>query len=485
MMRKMRIAWGMVLAVAVTGGVIAGGGQTASADELETTIRDLIDEISPSLVRVDYVTKGGFGVTGHEMKSSVTGIVVTDNGLVLGMDPVGGLLSMFGESETPSKPTDVKIVTVDGREFEAEFFGRDDEVNVSFYRVSDEEIFDVTPLPLSERVPGLAEQVVVIDILPESFSPRKVFGLSRINSVLEKPTKSYTTGDMSLGMYYGAPVVTLDGEVIGVVGQETIGTEGTDLESIMGNMTNPWSMFSSIMPRIIPTSTLQPLIDNPPTEEGTSKGWLGIMPQVLDSETAEFLGVGDSGGVLISKVFEDTPAEKAGLQPEDIITHIDGEPVDVHKEQHVQFFIRQVQRIEPGTLTKFTILRDGKEMEIGVTIAEKPKLVGQAETKEIESLGFTARELTFDTREAQKLDPDTTGVVVNDIDPAGPAGIAELSPGDIILKVDGEPVEGLEDFTEKVNAMEEAGQEETVFFVHRDGQTLFTNLKPEWEEEEQ
>jgi S1-C subfamily serine protease len=463
--------------------VIAGGGVTASADELGDAVRKLIDDVSPSLVRVDYVTKGGFGMGSHEMKSSVTGIVVSDEGLVMGMDPVGGLLSLFGETETPSKPTDVTVVTLDGREFEAEFFGRDDEVNVSFYRVSDAEIFDVTPLALSERVPELAEQVVVIDILPESFSPQTVFGLSRVNSVLEKPTKSYTTGDMSIGMYYGAPVTTLDGHVIGVVGQETIGSEGADLESMMGSMSNPWSMFSSIMPRIIPTSTLQPIIANPPTEEGTSKGWLGIMPQVLDSETAEFLGVGESGGVLISKVFEDTPAEKAGLEPEDIITHIDGEPVDVHKEQHVQVFIRRVQRIEPGTLTKFTILRGGKEMEIGVTIAEKPKLVAQAETEEFEALGFTARELTFDTREAQKLKPEITGVVVNDIDPAGAAGIAELSPGDIILEVDGEVVEGLEDFGEKIQAMGEAGQEETVFFVHRDGQTLFINVEPEWEEE--
>jgi len=441
--------------------------------------------VSPSLVRVNYVTKGGFGMGSHEMKNSVTGIVVNSEGLIMGMDPVGGLLSMFGETEAPSKPTDVKVVTLDGREFNAEFFGRDDDVNVSFYLVGGEQIFDVTPLALSERVPELAEQVVVIDILPESFSPQTVFGLSRINSVLEKPTKSYTTGDMSIGMYYGAPVVTLDGEVVGVVGQETIGTEGADLGSMMGGISDPWSMFSSIMPRIIPTATLQPIIDSPPTEEGTSKGWLGIAPQVLDSETADFLGVGESGGVLVSKVYEDTPAEEAGLEAEDIITHINGEPVDVHKEQHVQVFIRQIKRIKPGTLTKFTILRDGKEMEIGVTIGEKPKLVAQAETEEFAPLGFTARELTFDTREAAKLDPDVTGVVVNDIDPAGAAGIAELAPGDIILEVDGEPVEGLEDFAAKVEAMKEAGQEETVFFVHRDGQTLFINLRPDWEEDEE
>jgi S1-C subfamily serine protease len=456
---------------------------TAQADELGAQIRKLIDEIAPSLVRVEYVTKG-LGMTTREMKNSVTGILVSEDGLVMAMDPVSGLLGIFGETEAPPKPKAVRVFALDGKEFAAEFVGRDEEVKVSFYRVTELEEFTVPPLAFSETVPELADQVVVVDILPESFSPQPVFALVRINSVLEKPSRSYTAADMSLSIYYGAPVAALDGSVIGVVGQETAGTEMANPEAWLSGLSNPRSLLSTFVPRIIPTATLIPLVQNPPTEAGTSKGWLGIRPQVLDQETAAYFGVQESGGVLVSKVFEDTPAEQAGLQPEDIITHIDGEPVDVHKEEHYSVFVRRIQRIKPGTLTKFTVRRGDKEMEIGVTIGEKPKQVAQAETVEFKALGLTVRELTFDTRELAKLPLETTGVVVNSVDAAGAAGIAELETGDIILEVDGAKVNGLEGFKEIVEGLKEEQKAETVFFVHRGGQTKFVNVKPDWEEEE-
>lgn len=462
--------------------VLAGvAAPAARADDLADTIRALVDQVSPSLVRVEYVTRG-FGMSTREISNSVTGIVVAGDGLIMAMDPVGGFLSMMGDAEAPPKPENVRVTTLRGEKFAADFVGRDDEVDASFYRVREPEKFSPPPLQLSRRVPQLAELIVVVDVLPESFSPPTVFAVSRVNSVLEKPTRSYTSSDLSLSLYYGAPVLTLDGEVIGVVGQETASGAVMDMDSMFGGMNSPWGLLSAFMPRVIPAATLEPLIQSPPTEEGTRKGWLGIIPQVLESETAEFIGVGESGGVLISKVFEDTPAERAGLKPEDIITHVDGAPVDVHREEHVPVFIRRIQRIEPGTLTKFTVLRDGKVMDIGVTIAEKPRLVAQAETLELEPLGLTVRELTLDTREAAKLPPETTGVVVNSVDPAGAAGIAEIEPGDVILEVDGLKVEGIQGFRDRIDSLRDQRKPETVFFVHRGGQTRFVKVKPEWEE---
>ena len=75
---------------------------------------------------------------------------------------------------------------------------------------------------------------------------------------------------------------------------------------------------------------------------GVERGWLGVGAQPLDRELAAYFGRPDLTGVVVTSVSPRSPAEIAGLQPGDIITHFGGEPVEAEKQEDLGQFQRRV-----------------------------------------------------------------------------------------------------------------------------------------------
>ncbi|HIC88227.1 MAG TPA: PDZ domain-containing protein, partial [Anaerolineae bacterium] len=113
--------------------------------------------------------------------------------------------------------------------------------------------------------------------------------------------------------------------------------------------------------------------------------WLGISGQTLQPEAADVMHLPEgTHGALVVKVAHDSPADKAGLRGSDktltvegieypiggdIITAIDGHPVDDMDD----LIIYLIENTRPGDQVTLTILRDGKEMKVKVTLAERPR----------------------------------------------------------------------------------------------------------------
>jgi S1-C subfamily serine protease len=97
------------------------------------------------------------------------------------------------------------------------------------------------------------------------------------------------------------------------------------------------------------------------------RGWIGIVPEDVPEAQRQRLRLPD--GVLISNLYVGSPAQQAGVQPLDVLTDIDGEPVKSAQEA-----IARVAAIrEPGKTIKLRVLRNGRALELSTKVIEQPR----------------------------------------------------------------------------------------------------------------
>ena len=180
--------------------------------------------------------------------------------------------------------------------------------------------------------------------------------------------------------------------------------------------------------------------------DGTvDRGWLGVYIQNLNEGLARSFGFEGTAGVLVSSVVEDGPAAKAGLQDGDIITAIDGEAVTDMADLRMR-----VALTEPGAELAFDITRDGRKVTRRVTIGEleAQAAAGTSTAAPERDLGMSLETLSPEI--AQRLDTETTGVLVANVEQFSPAWDAGLRRGDIIVKVSGQRVHDLGDYRREI-----------------------------------
>jgi serine protease Do len=139
-----------------------------------------------------------------------------------------------------------------------------------------------------------------------------------------------------------------------------------------------------------------------------------------------------------------------------------------------------------GSKVKVKLLRQKKELELEVTIAELPKKLGEGpadeepENDEGESnalSGVIVRELTPDLAKRFGLSEGEPGVVVVRVDPGSRAAAAGIRPGDSILQVNQKDIESIEDYNAAVRKIK--AKDRALLLVRRKGQDLFLTIKPE------
>jgi serine protease Do len=211
------------------------------------------------------------------------------------------------------------------------------------------------------------------------------------------------------------------------------------------------------------------------------RGWLGVSIQEVTSDLAEEFGVKDLKGALVSGVMKESPAEKAGIKQGDVLLRYNGK--DVEDTGHLRNMVSQTPI---GTKVKVKLLRQKKELELEVTIAELPKKMGEAPAEEESEndgeesnalSGVTVRELTPDLAKRFGLPEDETGVIVVRVDPGSSAAASGIRPGDSILQVNQKDIESIEDYNAVVKKIK--AKDRTLLLVRRKGQDLFLTIKPE------
>jgi serine protease Do len=248
----------------------------------------------------------------------------------------------------------------------------------------------------------------------------------------------------------GGPLINMRGEVIG------INTAINPRANTIG-FTVPINMAKQILPQLR-------------ADGRVTRGWLGVVIQGLTPELAESFELENEEGALVSRVLEDGPAEKAGVERGDVITEFDGKPIKEWRE-----LPRVVADSPVDSPVDLVVVRNGKAKKLRVNIGtlEEPQLA--AVTREDGGpavYGLRAQNLTPELAEQLGVEPGG-GVVVTDVEPGSPADDAGLQRGDVIIEVNREEVKDLGALRNKL----EDSDKSVLMLIRRGDSTLYVPMK--------
>jgi len=218
----------------------------------------------------------------------------------------------------------------------------------------------------------------------------------------------------------------------------------------------------------VPVNLARTVMDQILKTGKVTRAYIGIVPQDMTPAMARAFGDKDLSGALVGDVSPNSPAQKAGLQKGDIITSMNGKPVNDSNDLRMT-----VSMMTPGSRVDLKVTRDGAVRDIQVTLEELPGT--QAELKQKSDgtksslSGVSVQDLDSETARQFRVPANTQGVVVTDINPSSPAADSGLQPGDVIQQVNRQPVKNTADFDRAMRA----SKDETLLLVNRQGTTMY------------
>ncbi len=206
----------------------------------------------------------------------------------------------------------------------------------------------------------------------------------------------------------------------------------------------------------IPIDVAKRIMDDIVAHGSVARGYVGIRMDDLTPDKAEFFGSKKGEGVIVTGVEKDSPAGKAGVKVNDIVTAVNGKEVKDMGELR-----RSVAMLHPGDKVEFAIQREGKSMNITVTVAKRPgepAVAAQQEegkgTPELALLtGVGLTDLNDEYRRELELPDDVKGVLVTEVESGTPADEEGLNRGDVIVAFNLKPVANLAAFKGLVKGM--------------------------------
>jgi serine protease Do len=266
----------------------------------------------------------------------------------------------------------------------------------------------------------------------------------------------------------GGPLLNARGEVIGI--NTAIFTDARQ----QGNIGIGFA---------IPINNVRELIPQLRTGKIT-RGVIGVQVGPVPLEALAEFGLKERRGALVGTVTKGQPAAKAGIEPGDVIIEFNGKPV-----KNTDELVATVVRTKPGTTVPVKILRDKQERTLNVTVDEldlDDETSRQRATRETSSepteesssaFGITITTLTPDTARRLRAPADAEGVVVSEVEPGSPAFRAGLQRGDIITRINRQPVTSTQEASRALSSVPSGS---TAFIlVLRGGQEQFFTVRKE------
>ncbi len=243
-----------------------------------------------------------------------------------------------------AEATRIQVRLQDGRRFEGALIGKDSRVDLALVKIDGVRGLPVLPLGDSNRL-RVGEFVLALGH-PFGLEQTVSFGIvSRKGAPLRVPSPGFdfiqTDASVNPGNS-GGPLVNMAGEVVGV--NSMAARNGSIGFAI------PVNLVKSLPPQL--------------SEKGKVEwGWLGVGIDEVSEDELQKLGLKESRGAVIRRVMPGEPADKAGVKPNDVVLAVDGAPVDGPRDLQ-----RIIATAPPGRVVTLTIIRDGRETTLPVTV---------------------------------------------------------------------------------------------------------------------
>jgi serine protease Do len=377
------------------------------------------------------------------------------------VDPAGYVLTNYHVIEGADRLT---VTLSDGRAFRASVIGIDPAIDVALLQIPVAEPVTVAPLGRSETL-RVGEWVCAIGnplgyvhsvtVGVVSFLGRKVFDQS-LDSLIQTDA-AITFGNS------GGPLINSRGEVVGMT------TAVSALASNIG-FAIPIDQILAILPQL--------------RENGrVSRGFMGVGLTTVTPALRRALGLGLEHGAVIQDVTPDLPAARAGLRTYDVVVAVDGREI-VSDEELIDY----VSMRPPGTVAEIDGARDGARVRLSVKLAERPlseeprglgAMAVRPAVSELGPLGLAVRDVDADFRTRQRLPASMQGVLVTNVDAAGPARQAQMIEGQIILEVNRKPVLSAAEFRAVLAGLRPGEPVALLVFDRLSDQRLIATIHPD------
>jgi serine protease Do len=357
--------------------------------------------------------------------------------------------------------TDVKVSFANKEEYPAKIVGTDKYSDVAVLKIdksglttlpfADSAHAEVGDVVLAIGEPFGLGQTVTMGII--SAKGRGGLGIERFEDFIQ------TDAAINRGNSGGALIDT-KGELLGIntaiLSGETGGNQGIGFAI-------PANMARNIMDQILKKGKV-------------SRGYMGILPQELTPDMARAFGMVNGHGVAVAEVTANSPALKAGMKVGDVITAINGNPVE-----DVNTFRLAVAGFAPGTTVHLKVARNGQNLDVPVTLGEynlEAEGNGKGQDNNLPGAGekgamrgVSVQTLNSDLRQQLQLPEGIAGVVITDVDSDSPAAAAGLEQGAVIVQVNHKPVNAVAEFNSAVRAG--ASKDSTLLLVRTQQGTRF------------
>jgi serine protease Do len=350
--------------------------------------------------------------------------------------------------------TEYTVIMDDGTELQAELIGSDQRTDLALLKVDGN---DFTYVRFADEEPRIGQWVIAVGN-PFGLGGTVTAGIISAagRDIGSGPYDNYLQIDAPVNNgNSGGPTFNTQGEVVGV---------NTAIYSPSGG--NVGIAFA------IPANTVGEIVGDLRDDGIVTRGWLGVRIQPVTADIAESLGVEGTDGAIVAEAQLNSPAAEAGIEAGDIITAVNGQAVSDPKT-----LSETIARLEPEEQISVTVLRDGDEREIEVTLGNLADLDDQMANVEPNERGDNVQPGSLDgLGMTVEENPDGDGVVVTGVEDGSPASETGIESGDVIIAIGGEPVESVADVEEGISAAEGLGRDAVLFRVQDENGSRFVGV---------
>ncbi len=211
-----------------------------------------------------------------------------------------------------------------------------------------------------------------------------------------------------------------------------------------------------------------------------SKAWLPVQTHVISREIARQLADPSLKGFYVTRVYPHSTAEKAGLKAGDFIVAVDGEKLTASGSEFEDELSSLIRQYDIGKTVELSVLRDRQTLKIPVELVRSPRLEREMKKYRNDDFDFTARDVSFFDAADEQWNNDQKGALVEEVKAGSWAELATLYTGDLILEVDGHPINNVDSLRKQLEEIAAAKKTFVTMKVLRGISTAYLEFEPNW-----